>query len=169
MATKSLKIQGYYIRNEARDPQGRSLKDEPLDDWKGLMDKGLEWRRGYQPGDQVTVVNTQPVEFFQDGKFYLNQHQDCLESGLAERMWCKFNRGSGEELEFPGPSMCIGDLVLMVSPEFVHFYQAASVGFFPVEDPAKFLTLMATPQIKALLPPDVWKRQVQQTFENSSK
>ena len=115
-----METKAYYLRNEQTDADGCHAKWSFKPNWRELMDAGKSTHRGYVPGDTLVLVN---YEVFETGDYY----------HIAEAMFALYNRGSGQEREFDGPSMSVGDLVALVRDGDVTLLQVAEFGFVPVE------------------------------------
>lgn len=92
---------GTYLHNTQRDEIGYHL---------GLL-------RGYEEGDSLEKISTIEINEVQ-----IVEH-------APEVMFVKFNRGSGDEVEFTGPSMSVGDVAVIVDRDFHEAYKCASFGF----------------------------------------
>jgi hypothetical protein len=98
----------YYLRNEQEDSEGRMAKWDFLPNWRELMDAGEDSKRGYVAGDKLVLVNDKPETFNS------TEDENLTDIEIAEWMFALYNRGSGREREFAGPSMSVGDLVVLV-------------------------------------------------------
>lgn len=130
-------LKAYFLRNEQTDAEGRQMKYDIPPNWRNEQNLGYipgNFRRGYVAGDSLTLVNRQGVNF--GGAAW-------TDTEIAESMYALYNRGSGQEREFDGPSMSIGDLVAVVRGQTVTLLQVAS-GWRPVP---------TTPEIIARLVP----------------
>ena len=112
-------VKAYYLRNEERDAEDRMAKDGFLPNWRELMDAGEDSHRGYVPGDKLVVVNDKPETFNS------TKDENMTDIEIAETMFSMYNRKGyydeagtqkidPNEREFAGPSMSVGDLVVMV-------------------------------------------------------
>lgn len=124
----------FYIRNEQKDTEGRMSKATFLPNWKELIEAGKDAHRGYVSGDKLVLVNDKP-EFFNQ-----NESENLTDINIAERMFSMYNRKGvndegvnldPNEREFAGPSMSVGDLVVLVgvTSSDVTILQVASVGW----------------------------------------
>jgi hypothetical protein len=111
-------VKGYFLRNTAEDDHGRRIS---------LWD-------GYHPGNPLTVVNV-PTEVET-----LSSRKDLR--SVCEIMFAKFNRGSGEEVDFKGPSMSVGDLVILREGPRQVAYKCASFGFEKIDWEPRFDALL---------------------------
>lgn len=106
----------FFVRNIQTDEVGRSI---------GRMD-------GYQPGHDLEMVQSYAV--LAPG-YTLPQ--------ICEEGFALFNRGSGIECAFLGPSMSVGDLVLIEgAPTARWAYHCASVGFEAIDWEPRFTWLI---------------------------
>jgi hypothetical protein len=103
-------VKAYFLRNEQRDADGRMAKDSFLPNWRELMDAGKDTNRGYVSGDKLVAVNDKPEVFNS------NEDENMTDIEIAETMFSMFNRKDNDpnEREFAGPSMSVGDLVVIL-------------------------------------------------------
>jgi hypothetical protein len=119
----------YYLRNEQETAEGYPAKSKPLPNALELIKAGKEYNRGYVPGDKLVLVNDKP-EIFNE-----IEDENLTDIQIAETMFSLYNRkGFGDEREFAGPSMSVGDLVVLICQNSVTLLQCASVGFVVVND-----------------------------------
>ena len=120
-----METKAYYLRNEQEDSDGRLAKWEFKPNWRELMDAGESTKRGDVPGDALVLVNRN-AEVFNS-----IEEENLIDAQIAEAMFALYNRGSGQEREFAGPSMSTGDVVALVRGAEVILLQVADFGFIP--------------------------------------